>query len=129
MVCFFIKYWEDFSGNFKNPVNIMPELNPQAVFMMYRGHQFNKNSQYGKKVHALHSWLLRCIEIFMENADDELIPVEVITDLTGRNDVSAELLVTIDNGIKFTNIERVITTLFNENESNQLNDLINGCCD
>lgn len=126
LMCLAMKSYEDFSGDFSYPINIMPNMNPQAVHMMFRGQQFNKFSKYGQAVNGLINWMWEFVnelEFHTVGTIKDLIEVDTMTRLTNRYDLSTDYTVVTENGAAYTTPERVVRVLFTPKELSQFEDI------
>lgn len=135
LICIAMKLYPGFSGNFIYPVNIMSNMSPQAVYMMFRGKQFNKNVRYGKEVNNMLEHILNFVNVVGEICvDGDLMPSQEMAKLINRPEVVSDITfiskaIAKDNTSEqvitpMTNIEKVMGVLLTDTEIHQVHDII-----
>lgn len=122
LLCVATKAYEKFSGDFEYPVNIMENMNPQYVFSMFRGQQFNKFSKYGAAVHDYLTWVYKFVHSleFVTSEGSDMLEVDNIVYLTNRYDLHGDFSVCT---AKFTTPDRVARVLLTDKEMEKLEEI------
>lgn len=126
LLCVATKAYEKFSGDFEYPVNIMENMNPQYVFSMFRGQQFNKFSKYGAAVHDYLTWVYKFVhslEFTTLGSNENILDVDTITRLTNRYDLQTDLQICVEYGTVFTTPDRAARVLLTDKEMEKLEEI------